>query len=534
MVFIPKYKYDRLIKDFENKQLNDEHHEKTQEDHTEETFTTENDIKPQTRGRCRRTKKNLKRHEKICIRASKSHKKQRQFQCRHCGLPFDTYEDLFDHINVEHPLNQTGGQAGQVMDQMHSITDSSPPLLSDPSISTLNPQIENINPLPSEKKRRNRRVKKSALNDSVNQIEIIPEGNEKYDLLQFFSNVKGDIQQIVESRKKYMRDIKWYLNVKVEMERDIQDGQTETVIPSFRSRNYVSLFNDNHLEHNLNEAYQKMHRSLEEYINRGSNWIIRKVVHLEARTVKYAPINGSSYMQLPSTIKHCKGVINIQNDDNKCFLWSVLAAIHPTDNNAHRVNKYKPFENELNTTGIDFPVPIKQVEKFEKLNNLSINVFGYEDFQKVQYPKEGDNILEFKDFYKAIKISFTIIADFECFSRKMDTSLPNPKKSSITPETKFEPSGYSYIVLCTNDDYSKPPVVYRGDRVIEHFFEDMAIEEEYINDILGEPEPLIMNDEAEQAFQLTTNCEVCQTLFDENLIKVRDHAHHGITRDPRK
>ncbi|VDI33608.1 Hypothetical predicted protein [Mytilus galloprovincialis] len=136
---------------------------------------------------------NLKRHEKICIRASKSHKKQGQFPCRHCGLPFDTYEDLFDHINVEHPLNQTGGQAGQVMDQMHSITDSSPPLLSDPSISTLNPQIENINPLPSEKKRRNRRVKKSALNDSVNQIEIIPEGNEKYDLLQFFSNVKGDI-----------------------------------------------------------------------------------------------------------------------------------------------------------------------------------------------------------------------------------------------------------------------------------------------------------------------------------------------------
>ncbi|CAG2245152.1 unnamed protein product [Mytilus edulis] len=89
----------------------------------------------------------------------------------------------------------------------------------------------------------------------------------------------------------------------------------------------------------------------------------------------------------------------------------------------------------------------------------------------------------------------------------MDTSLPNPKKSSITSETKFEPSGYSYIVLCTNDDYSKPPVVYRGDNVIEHFFEDMATEEEYINDILGEPEPLIMNDEAEQEFQLTTNCE---------------------------
>lgn len=68
MVFIPKYKYDRLIKDFENKQLNDEHHgKKPQEDHTEETFTTENDIKPQNKDDVEGQKVDMDEHQETKI-----------------------------------------------------------------------------------------------------------------------------------------------------------------------------------------------------------------------------------------------------------------------------------------------------------------------------------------------------------------------------------------------------------------------------------------------------------------------------------
>ena len=33
----------------------------------------------------------------------------------------------------------------------------------------------------------------------------------------------------------------------------------------------------------------------------------------------------------------------------------------------------------FNWDGIDFPVSIKQIDKFERQNNYVINVFGYED-----------------------------------------------------------------------------------------------------------------------------------------------------------
>jgi len=100
---------------------------------------------------------------------------------------------------------------------------------------------------------------------------------------------------------------------------------------------------------------------------------------LEVHTVQYSPIAGSSYMHLPQKIIFTRGIVNIKNADQKCFLWSVLAALHPTSHHPERIAHYKPYENELNMTGIEFPVTISKIEKFEKQNKISVNVFGYEE-----------------------------------------------------------------------------------------------------------------------------------------------------------
>lgn len=59
--------------------------------------------------------------------------------------------------------------------------------------------------------------------------------------------------------------------------------------------------------------------------------------------------------------------------------------------------------------------------------------------------------------------------------------------------------------MCTNPNYTKPPVVHRGksgENVVEHFLENLLQEENNIKDILGDPEPLIMNTETEKEFQI--------------------------------
>ena len=59
----------------------------------------------------------------------------------------------------------------------------------------------------------------------------------------------------------------------------------------------------------------------------------------------------------------------------------ILASLHPVQHGNHstRVLKYQEYEHELNMSGIQYPVDIKDISKFEHQNNISINVYVYDD-----------------------------------------------------------------------------------------------------------------------------------------------------------
>ena len=119
----------------------------------------------------------------------------------------------------------------------------------------------------------------------------------------------------------------------------------------------------------------------------GSGWNVLIVERLELHVTLYLPISASSYISTPSYITQKKAVLNMQNEDNFCFLWSVLAALHPVESNSNRVTKYLQFQQELNITHLKFPLAVSDVVKFEKLNaTISVNVFAFEDQSSCIYP----------------------------------------------------------------------------------------------------------------------------------------------------
>ena len=74
-------------------------------------------------------------------------------------------------------------------------------------------------------------------------------------------------------------------------------------------------------------------------------------------------------------------------------MWCVLRALNPKDGNPERIDKkLKEKENTLNMDGIEYPVSLKDIDKFENQNpTVSITVFGYKE--KGVYPlRNSDNI----------------------------------------------------------------------------------------------------------------------------------------------
>ena len=84
----------------------------------------------------------------------------------------------------------------------------------------------------------------------------------------------------------------------------------------------------------------------QEFQREGSGWAIDEVLYLKLMIAKYVPLKGSQYIDLPPKVKNSKAVINIKNDDDKCFLWSVLAYIYEANDHRYRVKHYEPHESE--------------------------------------------------------------------------------------------------------------------------------------------------------------------------------------------
>src|SRR3989337_632077 len=96
----------------------------------------------------------------------------------------------------------------------------------------------------------------------------------------------------------------------------------------------------------------------------------------------FNPIGPTAHIPLPETLpKRNNGIINIQNDDDWCFGWCVLGALHPVkvhpERNPHRL--YGGFMGELNMEDIPIPVPVSTpvYKKFEE-NNPEISLCVYE------------------------------------------------------------------------------------------------------------------------------------------------------------
>ena len=74
------------------------------------------------------------------------------------------------------------------------------------------------------------------------------------------------------------------------------------------------------------------------------------------------------------------GLTNIQNSDNKCFMWCHVRHLNLSDVKLERIEKEnREVCKKLNYQGVDFLASKKDYGKIEVLNKININVFCYKN-----------------------------------------------------------------------------------------------------------------------------------------------------------
>ena len=144
------------------------------------------------------------------------------------------------------------------------------------------------------------------------------------------------------------------------------------------------IINETDIKLVIQASQQQILNKIAQWISEGSGWTIQSIENHYINIVNYSPLKGSSYIKLPQELRNsAKGLINMKNKDNECFRWCHIRHLNPQDKDPQRIKKTdKQYIEKLDYSSIKFPVTVKHINKIEKQNNISINLFGYEEKQK--------------------------------------------------------------------------------------------------------------------------------------------------------
>ena len=153
----------------------------------------------------------------------------------------------------------------------------------------------------------------SAFNNFTDQYVI--DGSNTYDGLSFLMEAKNSIIKTLESN----RGIKVRLYFNCVMRRDTAEGPQRQNF-YFHSALKIILENTD-----VEEIFEEMVEEIETAIQKteqaeGSGWVLESIIDIKLYTAEWNPLNAGSYMELPAYLKNKKAIINMKNQDDKCFL----------------------------------------------------------------------------------------------------------------------------------------------------------------------------------------------------------------------
>ena len=201
------------------------------------------------------------------------------------------------------------------------------------------------------------------------------------DIYMFKNANKEKYTNLIEQEILKLGSVKVSFGLKVNFEIE-RNGETQEMSHYFKEDqpHVFNKYDKEQIEKKYEEFMGRIKGEIENWSLQGSGWEIESIELAYVNVAKYQPLRGGTYLPLPPNLAKKKAIINVKNKDNECLKWALRAALFPPKDGVHpeRPSKY-PKNDGINYGGIDFPTPVKQIDKLEKQNpNLAINVFGWE------------------------------------------------------------------------------------------------------------------------------------------------------------
>ena len=200
------------------------------------------------------------------------------------------------------------------------------------------------------------------------------------DVGDFIQQNHRDITITFETARNENQAIKYYFEMEVEFYRT---GPEEIDVQHTTARFYIPPMTSDVDDLNLPDVIAQFMEKIDGFSGQNSGWIISQINYIRLCWGCYRPLMAGTFIPTPKWLASKKAIVNVQCfDDDNCFQYAVLAGMNvlKSGSKKYRPLQYRPYMHQLNMDGIQTPVPLSSIDKFEKQNpDISVNVLYLED-----------------------------------------------------------------------------------------------------------------------------------------------------------
>ena len=163
-----------------------------------------------------------------------------------------------------------------------------------------------------------------ALNCHAKSYEI--ELQDIFNPLNHFMKTRPLTESHLEDLLKTMKGFKFIETLEVTFEKDTIDSKTGKRVNIYKTAFFngkaKTITKPNDIEPKPNMSRQEILNMIDKWVSEGSGWVIDQIDSHYINVTLYKPLNGSSYVELPTELRNSKkGLINMKNEDEECFRW---------------------------------------------------------------------------------------------------------------------------------------------------------------------------------------------------------------------
>jgi len=108
------------------------------------------------------------------------------------------------------------------------------------------------------------------------------------------------------------------------------DGDIHHVVGHFHT--LPQLVNGS-VDVDVDSILSSLNSQVENFNTRGSGFIIERVSQFILIITMYRPLHGRSFVPTPEHLRKRQCIVNVENYDQKCFMWSILSCLYEAPHN---------------------------------------------------------------------------------------------------------------------------------------------------------------------------------------------------------